>query len=142
MNDPPGAPWWMVHDETAIARSELQVEAVAVLKKRRAGLTSGTVKRAMGFQMADFGHTVRVEVSFCDVRSCLCSASCSFSPYASLISSLTSGKKTVRHLTTSHAEAYRSPTHNREPYDTLLYCPTSCSYRSVCGSDAACRLQF
>ena len=34
------------------------------------------------------------------------------------------------------------PTHNREPYDTLLYCPTSCSYRSVCGTDAACRLQF
>ena len=27
------------------------------------------------------------------------------------------------------------------PYDTLLYCPTSCSYRSVCGTDA-CRLQF
>jgi hypothetical protein len=21
------------------------------------------------------------------------------------------------------------PTHNREPYDTLLYCPTSCPYR-------------
>ena len=34
------------------------------------------------------------------------------------------------------------PTHNREPYDTLLYCPTSCPYRSVCGTDAACRLQF
>ena len=34
------------------------------------------------------------------------------------------------------------PTHNREPYDTLLYCPTSCSYRSVCGTDAACRLQL
>ena len=34
------------------------------------------------------------------------------------------------------------PTHNREPYDTLLYCPTSCSYRSVCGTEAACRLQF
>ena len=33
-------------------------------------------------------------------------------------------------------------THNREPYDTLLYCPTSCPYRSVCGTDAACRLQF
>jgi hypothetical protein len=31
-----------------------------------------------------------------------------------------------------------SPTHNREPYDTLLYCPTSCPYRSVCGTDAAC----
>jgi hypothetical protein len=30
------------------------------------------------------------------------------------------------------------PTHNREPYDTLLYCPTSCPYRSVCGTDAAC----
>ena len=29
-------------------------------------------------------------------------------------------------------------THNREPYDTLLYCPTSCPYRSVCGTDAAC----
>ena len=38
--------------------------------------------------------------------------------------------------------ACSSPTHNREPYDTLLYCPTSCSYRSVCGTDAACRLQF
>ena len=37
---------------------------------------------------------------------------------------------------------YPPPTHNREPYDTLLYCPTSCSYRSVCGTDAACRLQF
>ena len=34
------------------------------------------------------------------------------------------------------------PTHNREPYDTLLYCPTSCPYRSVCGTDAACRLQY
>jgi hypothetical protein len=30
------------------------------------------------------------------------------------------------------------PTHNREPYDTLLYCPTACPYRSVCGTDAAC----
>ena len=33
---------------------------------------------------------------------------------------------------------YTPPTHNREPYDTLLYCPTSCPYRSVCGTDAAC----
>ena len=30
------------------------------------------------------------------------------------------------------------PTHNREPYDTLLYCLTSCPYRFVCGTDAAC----
>ena len=30
----------------------------------------------------------------------------------------------------------------KKNYDTLLYCPTSCSYRSVCGTDAACRLQF
>jgi hypothetical protein len=28
------------------------------------------------------------------------------------------------------------PTHNREPYDTLLYCPTACPYRSVCGTGA------
>jgi hypothetical protein len=33
---------------------------------------------------------------------------------------------------------YHPPTHNQEPYDTLLYCPTSCPYRSVCGTDAAC----
>ena len=34
--------------------------------------------------------------------------------------------------------AHPPPTHNREPYDTLLYGPTSCPYRSVCGTDAAC----
>jgi hypothetical protein len=31
------------------------------------------------------------------------------------------------------------PPHSQpEPYDTLLYCPTSCPYRSLCGTDAAC----
>ena len=29
------------------------------------------------------------------------------------------------------------PPHNRGPYDTLLHCPTSCPYSSVCGTDAA-----
>ena len=42
----------------------------------------------------------------------------------------------------SRSKLNTSPTHNREPYDTLLYCPTSCSYRSVCGTDAACGLQL
>jgi len=28
--------------------------------------------------------------------------------------------------------------HPRALYDTLLYCPTSCPYRPVCGTDAAC----
>ena len=46
-------------------------------------------------------------------------------------------------LTTHNRDPYDNcfpPTHKREPYDTLLYCPTSCPYRSVCGTDAACRL--
>ena len=42
--------------------------------------------------------------------------------------------------TRREVRVYAPPTHNREPYDTLLYCTgsTSCPYRSVCGTDAAC----
>ena len=40
--------------------------------------------------------------------------------------------------TTSGCGICPPPTHNREPYDTLLYCLTSCPYRFVCGTDAAC----
>ena len=49
---------------------------------------------------------------------------------------------TTQQETRLRCPCYPPPTHNREPYDTLLYCPTSCPYRSVCGTDAACRLQF
>ena len=46
-------------------------------------------------------------------------------------------KKCARHPPVSNS-AFLLPTHNQEPYDTLLYCPTSCPHRSVCGTDAAC----
>ena len=34
------------------------------------------------------------------------------------------------------------PLTTESPTTHVLCCPTSCSYRSVCGTDAACRLQF
>ena len=47
----------------------------------------------------------------------------------------TSSPRQLRHPTGRYRYSsyldYHPPTHNREPYDTLLYCPTSCPHRSV-----------
>jgi hypothetical protein len=41
----------------------------------------------------------------------------------------TSAKKQVAAELRHKTSVFFHPTHNREPYDTLLYCPTSCPYR-------------
>ena len=41
-----------------------------------------------------------------------------------------------------HLLGARLPLTTESPTTHVLCCPTSCSYRSVCGTDAACRLQF